>query len=60
MEAATKDMPWSEAQPLWNATSERFAAGDGMKGGLPEYIIPNWLENGSVMIRRVSGVNPEF
>lgn len=33
---------------------------DGMKGGLPEYIIPNWLENGSVMIRRVSGVNPEF
>jgi RHS repeat-associated protein len=33
---------------------------DGMKGGLPEYIIPNWLENGSVVIRRVSGVNPEF
>lgn len=33
---------------------------DGMKGGLLEYIIPNWLENGSVMIRRVSCVNPEF
>jgi hypothetical protein len=33
---------------------------DGMKGGLPEYIIPNWLENGSITINRVSGVNPEF
>jgi hypothetical protein len=30
-----------------------------MKGGLPEYIIPNWPENGSV-IRNVSGVNPEL
>jgi hypothetical protein len=33
---------------------------DGMKGGLPEYIIPNWLENGSITIRGVYGVNPEF
>lgn len=33
---------------------------DGMKGGLPEYIVPNWLENGSITIKRVSGVNPEF
>ncbi|MTD56098.1 hypothetical protein [Amycolatopsis pithecellobii] len=33
---------------------------DGMKGGITEYIIPNWLENGSVQITRVSGVNPEF
>jgi hypothetical protein len=33
---------------------------DGMKGGLPEYIIPNWLKNGSITINRVSGVNPEF
>lgn len=33
---------------------------DGMKGGLPEYIIPNWMENGSVTISRVSGANPEF
>jgi RHS repeat-associated protein len=33
---------------------------DGMKGGLPEYIIPNWMENGAVTIQRVSGVNPEF
>ena len=27
VEAATKDMPWSEAKPLWTAASERFAAG---------------------------------
>jgi RHS repeat-associated protein len=33
---------------------------DGMKGGLPEYIIPNWLGNGSITITRVSGVNPAF
>lgn len=33
---------------------------DGMKGGLPEYIIPNWMENGSITIRGVYGVNPEF
>ncbi len=33
---------------------------DGMKGGLSECIIPNWLENGSISLRRVSGVNPEF
>jgi hypothetical protein len=33
---------------------------DGTTGGLPEYIIPNWLDNGSVTITRVSGVNPEF
>jgi hypothetical protein len=31
-----------------------------MKGGLPEYIIPKWMENGSITITRVSGVNPEF
>jgi hypothetical protein len=33
---------------------------DGMKGGLPEYIIPNWMENGSITIRGVYGVNPEW
>lgn len=33
---------------------------DGTKGGLPEYIIPNWMENGSITITRVSGANPEF
>lgn len=33
---------------------------DGMKSGLPEYIIPNWMENGSITVNRVSGVNPEF
>lgn len=33
---------------------------DGMKGGIPEYIIPNWMDNGSITINRVSGVNPEF
>jgi RHS repeat-associated protein len=27
LEAATQDMPWSKAQPLWNAASERFGAG---------------------------------
>jgi hypothetical protein len=27
LEAATQDMPWSKAQPLWNAASERFASG---------------------------------
>ena len=29
-------------------------------GELSEYIIPKWIENGSITIRRVSGVNPEF
>lgn len=33
---------------------------DGNAGGLPEYVIPNWMENGAVRIDRVSGVNPEF
>jgi hypothetical protein len=33
---------------------------DGTEGGLPEYIIPNWMENGSITITRVSGANPEF
>jgi hypothetical protein len=33
---------------------------DGVKGGLPEYIIPNWMENGAIITIRVSGVNPEF
>lgn len=33
---------------------------DGMQGGIPEYIIPDWMENGSVRVTRVSGVNPEF
>lgn len=33
---------------------------DGMKGRLPEYIIPGWLDNGAIRINRVSGVNPEF
>jgi hypothetical protein len=33
---------------------------DGMSGGVPEYIIPSWLDNGAIRITRVSGVNPEF
>ncbi len=33
---------------------------DGTKGGLPEYIIPKWQENGAIRIDRVTGVNPEF
>jgi hypothetical protein len=33
---------------------------DSVKGGIPEYIIPNWLENGSITINGVYGVNPEF
>ena len=33
---------------------------DGNQGGLPEYIIPNALDNGAVRVDRVSGVNPEF
>ena len=33
---------------------------DGMKGGLPEYIIPQWMENGAVTVTRVSGANPAF
>jgi hypothetical protein len=33
---------------------------DGMKGGLPEYIIPHGIESGAVQVDRVSGVNPEF
>ena len=33
---------------------------DGNKGGIDEYIIPNWENNGAIEIIRVSGVNPEF
>lgn len=33
---------------------------DGNAGGLPEFVIPNWMDNGAVKINRVSGVNPEF
>jgi hypothetical protein len=33
---------------------------DGNLGGIPEYIIPNALDNGAVRVDRVSGVNPEF
>jgi len=32
----------------------------GNPGGLPEYIIPNWMDGGAVSITPVSGVNPEF
>lgn len=33
---------------------------DGNVGGLREYIIPQWMENGSVIVDNVSGVNPDF
>ena len=33
---------------------------DGMTGGLPEYIIPNWMDNGAINITRVSGANPRI
>ena len=33
---------------------------DGMKGGLPEYIIPDGIDSGAIQVDRVSGVNPEF
>ncbi len=33
---------------------------DGQQGGIPEYIIPDGLNNGAISINRVSGVNPEF
>lgn len=33
---------------------------DGLDGGLPEYVIPNWLNNGAITIRNVSGANPAF
>jgi len=33
---------------------------DGMTGGLPEYIIPKWMDNGAINVTRVSGVNPHF
>ena len=33
---------------------------DGHKGGIDEYIIPDWENNGAIEIIRVSGVNPEF
>jgi hypothetical protein len=26
LEAATQDMPWSKAQPLWDAASQQFAS----------------------------------
>lgn len=28
---------------------------DGMKGGMPEYIIPNWMQSGYSTVRRVIG-----
>jgi RHS repeat-associated protein len=33
---------------------------DGNVGGIPEFIIPNALENNAVKVKKVSGVNPEF
>ena len=33
---------------------------DGMTGGLPENIIPKWMDNGAINVTRVSGVNPNF
>lgn len=33
---------------------------DGNKGGLPEYIIPNGLNNGGIKINKVGGANPEL
>ncbi|NOZ13090.1 MAG: hypothetical protein GXO69_05510 [Acidobacteria bacterium] len=33
---------------------------DGNEGGVLEYIIPDWSENGAILIERVSGANPEF
>jgi RHS repeat-associated protein len=32
----------------------------GTKGGLPEYVIPDWMDNGAIRIVNVSGANPEF
>jgi len=33
---------------------------DGNVGGLDEFIIPNWMDNGAIRVDRVSGANPEF
>ncbi len=33
---------------------------DGNAGGLPEYIIPDGLNNGGIKIDKVGGVNPDF
>ncbi len=33
---------------------------DGNTGGIPEYVIPDWMDNGAIRVTRVSGVNPEF
>lgn len=33
---------------------------DGQEGGMPEYIIPDWMNNGAIEIQKVGGVNPEF
>jgi RHS repeat-associated protein len=40
--------------------SRRALPLDGTTGGLPEYIFPNWRENGAIRVDRVMGVNPEF
>jgi hypothetical protein len=33
---------------------------DGNAGGLPEYIIRDWLNNGGIKIDNIGGVNPEY
>jgi hypothetical protein len=33
---------------------------DGTKGGIPKDIVPNWMEDGSIPITGVSGINPRF
>jgi RHS repeat-associated protein len=33
---------------------------DGNVGGIKEYIIPNWMNEGAITIKRISGVNPSF
>ncbi len=33
---------------------------DRHEGGLPEYVIPGWQQNGAVRVDRVTGANPEF
>ena len=33
---------------------------DGKPGGIQEYIIPDWMPEGSVIVVKVSGANPQF
>lgn len=33
---------------------------DGMKGGLPEYLVLDWLENGAITIKRVEALFESF